>query len=78
MRLLSLIVRVMVFLVALAFALGNTHPVTLTLVPGVSGLRFEAPMVLWLLGMFFAGVAACFIFLLPTLVAGWRKGSRGN
>jgi hypothetical protein len=50
----------------------------LTLVPGVTGLSFEAPMVVWLLTVFCLGIVACFLFLLPTLVAAWRKGARGD
>jgi len=49
--------------------------VKLTLVPGIEGLMFEAPMVVWLLGSFALGVAACFLFLLPTLVAAWRRSN---
>jgi uncharacterized integral membrane protein len=78
MRLLSFIFRILLFFLVLVFALANTHPVVLTLVPGVVGLSFEAPMVLWLLAVFCLGVFACFLFLLPTLMASWRKGSRGN
>jgi uncharacterized integral membrane protein len=72
------LIRVVLFLVLLAFALANTHPVQLTLIPGVSGMTFEAPMVVWLLAIFTAGVLAAFLFLLPTLVRGWRKHKDGN
>ena len=78
MRLLAFIIRTMLFLLVLVFALANTHSVTMTLIPGVSGLSFEAPMVLWLLGVFTLGMIACFLFLLPTLMASWRKGQRGD
>lgn len=78
MRLLSFVVRILLFLLVLMFALANTHPVTLTLLPGVAGLTFEAPMVLWVLGIFCLGVFACLILLLPTLIAGWRKAGHGN
>jgi len=78
MRLLAFIIRTILFLLVLVFALANTHSVTMTLIPGVSGLSFEAPMVLWLLGVFTLGVLACFLFLLPTLMAGWRKDRRGS
>ncbi len=78
MRLLSFIFRIFLFFLVLVFALANTHPVVLTLVPGVMGLSFEAPMVVWLLTVFCLGIAACFLFLLPTLVAAWRKGARGD
>lgn len=75
MRLLSFITRIALFLLVLVFALANTHLVKLTLVPGIGGLIFEAPMVVWLLGSFALGVAACFLFLLPTLVAAWRRSN---
>ena len=75
MRLLSFITRIALFLLVLVFALANTHLVKLILVPGIEGLIFEAPMVVWLLGSFALGVAACFLFLLPTLVAAWRRSN---
>jgi len=75
MRLLSFITRIALFLLVLVFALANTQLVKLTLVPGIEGLIFEAPMVVWLLGSFALGVAACFLFLLPTLVAAWRRSN---
>jgi len=75
MRLFSFIARIALFILVLVFALANTHLVTLTLVPGIEGLRFEAPIVVWLLGSFALGIAACFLFLLPTLVAAWRRSS---
>lgn len=67
------LLRILIFLVVLVFALANTHPVQLTLIPGLSGMTFEAPMVVWLLAIFAAGVFAAFLFLLPTLVRGWRR-----
>jgi lipopolysaccharide assembly protein A len=73
MRFIAFLFRAIVFILVLVFALANTQPVVLTLVPGVAGLRYEAPMVIWLLGIFMAGVIATFIFLLPTLIRGWRK-----
>jgi uncharacterized integral membrane protein len=75
MRLLSFITRIALFLLVLVFALANTQLVKLTLVPGIEGLMFEAPMVVWLLGSFALGIAACFLFLLPTLVAAWRRSN---
>ncbi len=75
MRLFSFITRIALFLLVLVFALANTHLVKLTLVPGIEGLMFEAPMVVWLLGSFALGIAACFLFLLPTLVAAWRRSN---
>jgi|GEM_PF-601524 len=72
------LLRVLVFLALLVFALANTHPVQLTLIPGVSGMTFEAPMVVWFLAIFAAGVFAALLFLLPTLVRGWRKNKNGN
>jgi len=75
MRLFSFIARIALFILVLVFALANTHLVTLTLVPGIEGLRFEAPIVVWLLGSFALGIAACFLFLLPTLEAAWRRSS---
>lgn len=68
MRLFSLIVRIALFLLALVFALANTHTVKLTLLPGVPGLVFDAPMVLWLLAVFVLGVLVAVIYMLPTLV----------
>lgn len=73
MRWIAFFLRIVLFLVVLVFALANTHPVVVTLIPGVAGLSFEAPMVVWLLTMFTAGVLACFIALLPTLVSNWRR-----
>lgn len=75
MRLLLFITRIALFLLVLVFALANTQLVKLTLVPGIEGLMFEAPMVVWLLGSFALGIAACFLFLLPTLVAAWRRSN---
>jgi uncharacterized integral membrane protein len=75
MQFIAFLLRAAIFILVLVFALANTQPVVLTLVPGVAGLRFEAPMVIWLLGIFVAGVAATFIFLLPTLIRGWRKNN---
>jgi len=73
MRLISLLIRIAIFVFVLVFALANTHVVTLTLIPGISGLTLEAPMVLWLLGIFSLGVFACFLLLLPTLMRAWRR-----
>lgn len=91
MRLLSLIVRIALFLLVLLFALANTHTVTLTLLPGVPGLAFDAPLVLWLVAVFALGVLVAVLFMLPTLVrksraaksktahdderTGWRQGA---
>lgn len=80
MRLISLLIRIAIFVFVLVFALANTHGVTLTLIPGIAGLTIEAPMVLWLLGIFSLGVLACFLMLLPTLMRAWRRpaDSDGN
>jgi len=79
MRFLSFLFRTLIFILVLVFALANTHPVVLTLLPGVDGLRFEAPMVLWILAIFILGVGAAFLFTLPALIRGWRREkSNGN
>jgi uncharacterized integral membrane protein len=61
-------VRIALFLLALFFALANTHSVTLTLVPGVSGLVLNAPLVLWLLAAFVLGALVALLYMLPSLV----------
>jgi uncharacterized integral membrane protein len=76
MRLIAFAIRLVLFLLVLLFALANTHSVSLTLIPGVTGLTFEAPMALWMLGIFALGVLVCFLYLLPTLVAAWRKPAK--
>lgn len=76
MRLIAFVFRLALFLVVLLFALANTHPVSLTLVPGMDRLTFEAPMALWVVGIFALGVLVCFLYLLPTLVSAWRKPAK--
>ncbi len=78
MRLLRFFFRVAIFLLVMIFALANTHPVTVTLIPGIQGLTFEAPMMVWVLGIFLAGIFACLFLLLPTLVRGWRRSRDGT
>jgi uncharacterized integral membrane protein len=76
MRLLSIVLKIVVFGLVLVFALANTQPVWLTLIPGVAGLAFHAPLALWLLAAFVAGVLGSLLVLLPTLVAAWRREKR--
>ena len=73
MRLLSLILRIAVFGLVLVFALSNTETVWLTLLPGVPGLAFQAPLAVWLLVAFAAGVVMSLLVLMPTLVTAWRR-----
>ncbi len=76
MRLLSLILRIVLFGLVLVFALANTETVLLTLLPGVPGLAFQAPLAVWLLMAFAAGVLMSLLVLMPTLVAAWRREKR--
>lgn len=78
MRLFRFVFRVALFLLVMIFALANTHPVTVTLIPGINGLTFEAPMMVWVLGVFLAGILAALFLLLPTLVRGWRRSRDGT
>jgi len=76
MHLLSLILRIAVFGLVLVFALANTETVWLTLLPGVPGLAFQAPLAVWLLVAFAAGVVMSLLVLMPTLVTAWRRERR--
>jgi len=74
MKLVAWILRVLLFLVALGFALSNT---------GVSELRFfgveivwRAPLVVFLLGFFVAGVALGIVGVVPTLFRQRREIGR--
>ena len=74
MRLLAWLVRVALFLAALGFALSNT---------GITELRFfgidvvwRAPLVVFLLGFFVAGVALGIVGVVPTLFRQRRELGR--
>jgi uncharacterized integral membrane protein len=74
MKVLAWLVRVALFLAALGFALSNT---------GITELRFfgvdlvwRAPLVVFLLGFFVAGVALGFAGVVPTLFRQRRELSR--
>lgn len=54
MRYLTLFVKIVVFLLLFAFASQNTHPATLN---GLMGLKWESPLVLFLLVFFVMGAA---------------------
>jgi uncharacterized integral membrane protein len=67
--------RLLVFLVALGFALKNTHPVTFV---SYLGYAWQAPLIVMLLVAFVAGALAGILALLPHLIRLRRQAARAR
>jgi uncharacterized integral membrane protein len=74
MRILGWIIRIVVFLGFLLFAMSNTEVVALRL--WGANLAWSAPLVLFLLAFFAAGASLGLLALVPTLVRQRREINR--
>ena len=68
MRTFFLVVKSIIFLVVFLFALNNTHVTTINIFPGVADIAVDAPLIVWLLLLFFLGIVITVIFFLPTVL----------
>ena len=73
MRVIAGLIRIVVFVVFLAFAIENTEPAVINL---FLGYYLEAPLVLFLLGALLIGVLLGMLFLVPNLLRHRREASR--
>ena len=73
MRVIAWLIRIVVFVVFLAFAIENTEPAVINL---FLGYYLEAPLVLFLLGALLIGVLLGMLFLVPNLLRHRREVSR--
>ncbi|MFW9612239.1 MAG: lipopolysaccharide assembly protein LapA domain-containing protein [Fluviibacter sp.] len=73
MRVVAWIIRIVVFILLLAFAIENTEPVTINL---FLGYYLEAPLVLFLLAALLFGVLLGLLLLVPNLVRKRRELTR--
>ena len=73
MRAIVWLIRIVVFVVFLAFAIENTEPAVINL---FLGYYLEAPLVLFLLGALLIGVLLGMLFLVPNLLRHRREASR--
>lgn len=73
MRAIVWLIRIVVFVLFLAFAIENTEPVTINL---FLGYYLEAPLVLLLLGALLLGVLVGLLLLVPNLLGKRRELAR--
>lgn len=73
MRAIAWLIRIVVFVVFLAFAIENTEPVIINL---FLGYYLEAPLVLFLLGALLIGLLLGMLMLVPNLLRKRRELSR--
>jgi uncharacterized integral membrane protein len=73
MRAIAWIIRIVVFILLLAFAIENTEPVVINL---FLGYYLEAPLVLFLLGALLIGLCLGMLMLVPNLIRKRRELSR--
>ena len=73
MRAIAWLIRIVVFVVFLAFAIENTEPVVINL---FLGYYLEAPLVLFLLGTLLIGVLLGMFMLVPNLLRKRRELAR--
>lgn len=73
MRAIAWLIRIVVFVVFLAFAIENTEPVIINL---FLGYFLEAPLVLFLLGTLLIGVLLGMLMLVPNLLRKRRELGR--
>lgn len=70
MRAIAWLIRIVVFVLFLAFAIENTEPVIINL---FLGYYLEAPLVLFLLGALFIGLLLGMLMLVPNLLRKRRE-----
>lgn len=70
MRAIAWLIRIVVFVLFLAFAIENTEPVVINL---FLGYFLEAPLVLFLLGVLLLGVLVGMLLLVPNLLSKRRE-----
>lgn len=70
MRAIAWIIRIVIFILLLAFAIENTEPVVINL---FLGYYLEAPLVLFLLGALLIGVFLGMLMLVPNLIRKRRE-----
>lgn len=70
MRAIAWLIRIVVFVLFLAFAIENTEPVVINL---FLGYYLEAPLVLFLLGVLLIGVFLGMLMLVPNLIRKRRE-----
>lgn len=75
MRLIAWLLKILIFIALLGFALGNTEPVRVG-VFGNQELGFTGPLVVFLLLFFLFGLLMGFLTLMPRLYRGRREASR--
>ena len=73
MRAIAWLIRIVVFVVFLAFAIVNTELAVINL---FLGYYLEAPLVLFLLGALLIGVMIGMLFLVPNLLRHRREAAR--
>lgn len=73
MRAIAWLIRIVVFVLFLAFAIENTEPVIINL---FLGYYLEAPLVLFLLGALLIGVLLGLLLLVPNLLRKRRELAR--
>ena len=73
MRVIAWLIRILVFLVFLGFALENTEPVVINL---FLGYYLEAPLVAVLLAVLLAGALIGVLFMVPGLLRVRREAAR--
>lgn len=73
MRAIAWLIRIVVFVLFLAFAIENTEPVMINL---FLGYYLEAPLVLFLLGTLLIGVLLGLLMLVPNLLRKRRELAR--
>ena len=73
MRAIAWLIRIVVFVLFLAFAIENTEPVIINL---FLGYYLEAPLVLFLLGALLIGVLLGLLMLVPNLLRKRRELAR--
>lgn len=73
MRVIAWLIRIVVFVLFLAFAIENTEPVIINL---FLGYYLEAPLVLFLLGALLIGVLLGLLMLVPNLLRKRRELAR--
>ena len=76
MNLFLWIVRAIIFSVVLLFAINNTDPVILKILPGFPELTLLGPLVVWLFLAFILGVITTFLILLPSILRNWKVSKR--
>ena len=78
MKLLLWVVRIIIFLSILGFALNNTQDVPIYFIPGIFELNFIAPLIFWIFIAFFLGVFFTIIFLLATIFKSFKHSKKNG